>query len=161
VMRVGFGFDSHRLAEGRRLMLGGVEIPHSRGLLGHSDADVLIHAICDAVLGALAAGDIGRHFPDTDPAYRDISSLKLLEYVRILAEEKGYGVHNVDSTVILEKPKISDYIPAMLVVLADILNIPSESISVKAKTNEGMGFVGRQEGIAAYAVVMIMKRESL
>jgi len=143
------------------LMLGGVEIPHSRGLLGHSDADVLIHAICDAVLGALAAGDIGRHFPDTDPAYRDISSLKLLEYVRILAEEKGYGVHNVDSTVILEKPKISDYIPAMLVVLADILNIPSESISVKAKTNEGMGFVGRQEGIAAYAVVMIMKRESL
>ena len=161
MMRVGFGFDSHRLAEGRRLMLGGVEIPHSRGLLGHSDADVLIHAICDAVLGALAAGDIGRHFPDTDPAYRDISSLKLLEYVRILAEEKGYGVHNVDSTVILEKPKISDYIPAMLVVLADILNIPSESISVKAKTNEGMGFVGRQEGIAAYAVVMIMKRESL
>ena len=158
-MRVGFGFDSHRLVQGRRLMLGGVEIPCERGLLGHSDADVLIHAICDAILGAMAAGDIGRHFSDTDPVYRDISSLKLLEYVKILAEEKGYDIYNIDSTVILEKPKISDYIPSMLVKLSGTLNIPLENISIKAKTNEGMGMIGCQEGAAAYAVVMIIKRE--
>lgn len=157
-MRIGFGYDSHRLAEGRRLILGGVEIPNDRGLAGHSDADVLIHAVCDAILGALAAGDIGRHFPDTDPAYRNISSLKLLEQVRILGEQRGYGVHNIDSTVVLEKPKISGYIRAMSLKLAESLRIPEENVSVKAKTNEGMGFVGRQDGVAAYAVATLVRQ---
>lgn len=157
-MRIGFGYDSHRLAEGRRLILGGVEIPNDRGLAGHSDADVLIHAVCDAILGALAAGDIGRHFPDTDPAYRNISSLKLLEQVRILGEQRGYGVHNIDSTVVLEKPKISGYIRAMSLKLAESLKIPEENVSVKAKTNEGMGFVGRQDGVAAYAVATLVRQ---
>lgn len=157
-MRIGFGYDSHRLVEGRRLILGGVEIPHDRGLSGHSDADVLIHAICDAILGALAAGDIGRHFPDTDPAYQDIDSLKLLEHVRILGEQRGYGVHNIDTTIVLEKPKISEYIRAMSLKLAETLKIPEENVSVKAKTNEGMGFVGRQDGVAAYAVATIIKK---
>lgn len=158
-MRIGFGYDSHRLVEGRRLVLGGVEIPHGMGLSGHSDADVLIHAVCDAILGALAAGDIGHHFPDTDPAYRDISSLRLLEQVRTLAAQRGYGVHNVDTTIVLEKPRISDYIPQMTVKLAGALHIASECVSVKAKTNEGMGFTGRREGVAAYAVVTISERE--
>jgi 2-C-methyl-D-erythritol 2,4-cyclodiphosphate synthase len=157
-VRIGFGYDSHRLAEGRRLILGGVEIPNDRGLAGHSDADVLIHAVCDAILGALAAGDIGRHFPDTDPAYRNISSLKLLEQVRILGEQRGYGVHNIDSTVVLEKPKISGYIRAMSLKLAESLRIPEENVSVKAKTNEGMGFVGRQDGVAAYAVATLVRQ---
>jgi 2-C-methyl-D-erythritol 2,4-cyclodiphosphate synthase len=157
-VRIGFGYDSHRLAEGRRLVLGGVEIPHDKGLSGHSDADVLIHAICDAILGALAAGDIGCHFPDTDPAYRNISSLKLLGHVRHLAEQKGYGIHNLDSTIVLEKPKISGHIPQMVMSLAETLKISMECISIKAKTNEGMGFTGLQEGAAAYAVVTIAKK---
>ena len=112
-MRIGFGYDSHRLVAGRRFILGGVEIPHEMGLQGHSDADVLVHAVCDAILGAMAAGDIGRHFPDTDPAYKNISSLRLLERVRVLGEDKGYLVHNIDSTVILEKPKLSGYTQKM------------------------------------------------
>ena len=157
-MRVGFGYDSHCLVEGRRLVLGGVEIPHDRGLSGHSDADVLIHAICDAILGALAAGDIGRHFPDTDPAFKNISSLKLLEHVCNLGEQKGYGIHNLDSTIVLEKPKLSGHIPQMLAKLSETLKISMEHISIKAKTNEGMGFAGRQEGICAYAVVTILKK---
>jgi 2-C-methyl-D-erythritol 2,4-cyclodiphosphate synthase len=157
-MRIGFGYDSHRLVEGRKLVLGGVEIPYGRGLSGHSDADVLIHAVCDAILGALAAGDIGRHFPDTDPAFKDISSLKLLERVRILGEQKGYGVHNLDATVVLEEPKISQYIHDMSVKLSGILKVPVENVNIKAKTNEGMGFAGRQEGVAAYAVVTIIKK---
>jgi 2-C-methyl-D-erythritol 2,4-cyclodiphosphate synthase len=139
LMRIGFGYDSHRLVEGRKLVLGGVEIPYDRGLSGHSDADVLIHAVCDAILGALAAGDIGRHFPDTDPAFKDISSLKLLERVRILGEQKGYGVHNLDATVVLEEPKISQYIHDMSVKLSGILKVPVENVNIKAKTNEGMG----------------------
>ena len=158
-MRIGFGYDSHRLVEGRRLVLGGVAITHDKGLLGHSDADVLVHAVCDAILGALAAGDIGRHFPDTDPTYKDISSLELLEYVRIFSAQKGYGIHNVDTTIILERPKISEHIPHMATKLADTLKIALESVSIKAKTNEGMGFAGRQEGVAAYAVVTMIKRE--
>jgi 2-C-methyl-D-erythritol 2,4-cyclodiphosphate synthase len=157
-VRVGFGYDSHRLVEGRRLVLGGVEIPHDKGLSGHSDADALIHAICDAMLGALAAGDIGRHFPDTDPAYKNISSLKLLEYVLNLSEQRGYGIHNLDSTIVLEKPKLSGHIPQMLAKLSETLKISMELISIKAKTNEGMGFAGREEGIAAYAVVTMMKK---
>jgi 2-C-methyl-D-erythritol 4-phosphate cytidylyltransferase/2-C-methyl-D-erythritol 2,4-cyclodiphosphate synthase len=158
LVRIGFGYDSHRLIEGRRLVLGGVEIPHHKGLSGHSDADVLVHAVCDAILGALAAGDIGRHFPDADPAYKDISSLKLLERVRIIGEQRGYGVHNIDTTVVLEKPKISEYIHAMSLKLAEALKIPEENVSIKAKTDEGMGFVGRQEGVAAYAVATIIKK---
>jgi 2-C-methyl-D-erythritol 4-phosphate cytidylyltransferase/2-C-methyl-D-erythritol 2,4-cyclodiphosphate synthase len=158
LVKIGFGYDSHRLVEGRRLVLGGIEIPHDRGLSGHSDADVLIHAICDAILGALAAGDIGRHFPDTDAVNKDISSLKLLERVRIMGEQRGYGVHNIDTTVVLEKPKISEYIRAMSLKLAEALKIPEENVSVKAKTDEGMGFAGRQEGVAAYAVATIIKK---
>jgi 2-C-methyl-D-erythritol 2,4-cyclodiphosphate synthase len=157
-MRIGFGYDSHRLVVGRRFILGGVEIPHELGLQGHSDADVLVHALCDAMLGAMAAGDIGRHFPDTDPAYRDISSLQLLEKVRMIVENQGYLVHNVDTTVILEKPKIADYTDEMSVNIAKTLDMSTEKISIKAKTNEGMGFAGRQEGVVAYAVVTVRKR---
>ena len=156
-MRIGFGYDSHRLVAGRRFILGGVEIPHEMGLQGHSDADVLVHAVCDAILGAMAAGDIGRHFPDTDPAYKNISSLRLLERVRVLGEDKGYLVHNIDSTVILEKPKLSGYTQKMSENIAKALNISTESISIKAKTSEGMGFAGRQEGVVAYAVVTVRK----
>ena len=157
-MRIGFGYDSHRLVAGRRFILGGVEIPHEMGLQGHSDADVLVHAVCDAILGAIAAGDIGRHFPDTDPAYKNISSLRLLERVRVLGENKGYLVHNIDSTVILEKPKLSGYTQEMSANIAKALNISTENISIKAKTSEGMGFAGRQEGVVAYAVVTVRKR---
>jgi 2-C-methyl-D-erythritol 4-phosphate cytidylyltransferase/2-C-methyl-D-erythritol 2,4-cyclodiphosphate synthase len=158
-MKIGFGYDSHRLVEGRQLVLGGVQIPHNRGLSGHSDADVLIHAICDAMLGAVAAGDIGRHFPDTDATYKNISSLNLLERVRMISEQKGYSVHHIDSTVILEKPKIMEYASDMSMKLAETLKISAENINIKAKTNEGMGFIGRQEGIAAYAVVAMTRRD--
>jgi 2-C-methyl-D-erythritol 2,4-cyclodiphosphate synthase len=154
-MRIGFGYDSHRLAAQRRLVLGGVEIPHEKGLLGHSDADVLIHAICDAILGAAGLGDIGRQFPDTDPAYRDISSLVLLERVRALAAASGYRVGNVDSTIVLERPKLASHLQAMAENIAGILRIPSGRVSVKAKTNEGMGLVGAGEGAAAFAVVLV------
>jgi 2-C-methyl-D-erythritol 2,4-cyclodiphosphate synthase len=154
-MRIGFGYDSHRLVAGRMLVLGGRMIPHDRGLLGHSDADVLIHAICDAILGALGEGDIGRQFPDTDPAYRDVSSLLLLHQVSVLMAEKGYRIANVDSTVVLEKPKIADYLGDIVKNIADILNIPSARVSVKAKTNEGMGLVGAGDGAAAFAVVSL------
>ncbi len=157
-MRIGFGYDSHRLVSGRRLVLGGVHIPHEKGLLGHSDADALVHAVCDAVIGAMAGGDIGRLFPDTDPAYRDISSLKLLERVRVLAEEKGFRVHNVDSTVVLEKPKLQEHIGGMVSNIASALGIAAGCVNVKAKTNEGMGFAGRCEGIAACAVVLLEER---
>jgi 2-C-methyl-D-erythritol 2,4-cyclodiphosphate synthase len=154
-MRIGFGYDSHRLVAGRRLILGGIPIPHERGLMGHSDADVLTHAICDAILGAAGEGDIGRQFPDTDPAYRDVSSLVLLERVRTLAAAKGYQVFNVDSTVILEKPKIAAQTGEMAERIAKILQIPPARVSVKAKTNEGMGLVGAGEGAAAFAVVTL------
>lgn len=158
-MRIGFGYDSHRLVYGKRFVLGGVEIPHEEGLLGHSDADVLVHAVCDAILGALAEGDIGRHFPDTDPAYRDISSLKLLSHVGALAASRGYSVNNVDSTVVLERPKLKGYIHEMSVNIAGTLSIPVESVNIKATTNEGMGFVGRGEGVAAFAVVSIGEKK--
>jgi 2-C-methyl-D-erythritol 2,4-cyclodiphosphate synthase len=157
-MRIGFGYDNHRLVTGRRFILGGVEIPHKMGLQGHSDADVLVHAVCDAILGAMAAGDIGRHFPDTDPAYKNISSLRLLERVRALGKDKGYLVYNIDSTVILEKPKLSGYTQEMSKNIAKALHISTENISIKAKTSEGMGFAGRQEGVVAYAVVTVRKR---
>jgi len=157
-MRVGFGYDSHRLVEGRRLVLGGVEIPFEKGLLGHSDADALLHALGDAILGALGERDIGTHFPDTDPDYRDISSRILLERIIALMKEKNFAVVNADVTLILERPRLSSHIPEMKIVLGGILGIADDSISIKAKTNEGMGFIGRGEGIAVFAVVLLRKR---
>lgn len=158
-MRIGIGYDSHRLVEGRRLILGGIEIPHYKGLLGHTDADVLVHAICDAIIGAIGAGDIGKHFPDKDSAYKDMSSLKLLQKVCIMAYEKGFVVNNVDSTIILERPKLVGYTHEMVLNIAKILNISGERINVKAKTNEGMGFLGRDEGIVAFAVVTVSEKD--
>jgi len=159
-MRIGFGYDSHRLVEGRRLILGGVVIPYEKGLLGHSDADVLVHAICDAVIGAIGDGDIGRYFPDTDPAYEGTASLKLLHLVCVKAGEKGFIVNNIDSTVILERPRLMDYIHDMELNISNTLNIPMEKVNVKAKTNEGMGFLGRGEGIAAFAVATVNEKDS-
>ncbi len=153
-MRVGFGYDSHRLEEGRRLVLGGVEIPFEKGLAGHSDADVLCHAIIDAILGALGLGDIGSHFPDTDPRWKDAVSTELLKQTLEMAKLKGYGVSWVDSTVIAERPKLAGYMEAMKASLAQS-GIPAGHISIKAKTNEGMGFTGRGEGMAAYAVCLL------
>jgi 2-C-methyl-D-erythritol 2,4-cyclodiphosphate synthase len=154
-MRIGFGYDSHRFVADRNLVLGGRVVPHERGLLGHSDADVLIHAVCDAVLGAAGEGDIGRQFPDTDPTYKDVSSLLLLERVRILVIAKGYQVLNVDSTIVLERPKLAPYLREMAANIAGALGIPTARVSVKAKTNEGMGLVGAGEGAAAFAVVTL------
>lgn len=154
-MRIGFGYDSHRLAAGRRLVLGGREIPYEKGLLGHSDADVLIHAVCDALLGVVGGGDIGRQFPDTDPAYRGISSMILLERVWELAAATGIRVCNVDSTIVLEKPKLASHLPAMAENIARILRISAAQVGVKAKTNEGMGLVGAGEGAVAFAVVLV------
>jgi len=153
--RIGFGVDFHQLAEGRELWLGGVQIPFSRGALGHSDADVLIHAICDALLGALNLGDIGVHFPNTDPAYKDIDSKILLQKTYALVRDRGYRIVNIDSTVCLEAPKIMKYAPAMREVMAAILEIGSEDISIKATTTEQMGFIGRGEGLTAYATVLV------
>ncbi|MGO9137667.1 MAG: 2-C-methyl-D-erythritol 2,4-cyclodiphosphate synthase [Syntrophales bacterium] len=158
-MRIGFGYDSHPLVEGRRLILGGVDIPHEKGLFGHSDADVLVHAICDAIIGAIGDGDIGRYFPDTDPAYEGISSLKLLHLVCVKAGDKGFVVNNIDSTVILERPRLMDYIHDMELNLSNTLNVPREKVNVKAKTNEGMGFLGRGEGIAAFAVATVSEKD--
>jgi 2-C-methyl-D-erythritol 2,4-cyclodiphosphate synthase len=157
-MRIGFGYDSHRLVTGRSLILGGMEIPHEKGLLGHSDADVLIHAICDAILGAIAGGDIGRHFPDTDPCYKNVSSMDFLRRVKSMADAKGVIINNVDSTIILEKPKLADYINEMIMNITDALCISSDRVSVKAKTNEGMGLVGANEGVAAFAVVTVLEK---
>jgi 2-C-methyl-D-erythritol 2,4-cyclodiphosphate synthase len=154
-MRVGFGFDVHRLVEGRELWLGGVCIDYSLGLLGHSDADVLIHSICDALLGAAGLRDIGYHFPDTSGEYKDIRSTILLERTVALLREKGYRVGNIDATVCAEQPKLNPHIPAMQRVLADVMGIPESDISIKATTTERLGFTGRQEGISAYAVCLI------
>lgn len=158
-MRVGSGYDSHRFAAGRRLILGGLDVPSEKGLLGHSDADVLVHAICDAILGAIAEGDLGRHFPDTEPSLKDVSSMSILESVRGMAAGKGYRIANVDSTVILERPRLASYIPAMIENIARTLAIPAQQINIKVKTNEGMGFIGRGEGIAAMATVLLQKNE--
>ena len=154
-MRTGFGYDSHRLVPGRRLVLGGVDIPFEKGLAGHSDADALIHAIIDAILGALGAGDIGAHFPDTDPAWKDASSLVLLGHIVRLAGERGYRVEQVDSTIVAEAPRLAPYIGPMRSGLAGVLQTGSENVSIKAKSNEGMGFTGRGEGIAAFAVCVL------
>lgn len=154
-MRVGFGYDVHAFADGRPLILGGVEIPHPRGLLGHSDADVLLHAICDAMLGAAALGDIGRHFPDSDPAYAGISSLILLRRVAELVSGNGYWVQNLDTTVVAQQPRLAAYIPAMADNIADAIGLNIAQVNVKATTTEKLGFAGRSEGIAAYAVVLL------
>ncbi|HYA15503.1 MAG TPA: 2-C-methyl-D-erythritol 2,4-cyclodiphosphate synthase [Syntrophales bacterium] len=159
-MRIGFGYDSHRLVEGRKLVLGGMEIPHEKGLLGHSDADVLVHAVCDAIIGAIGGGDIGRHFPDTDLTFMGISSLKLLRQVGAMAEEKGFKVNNIDSTIILERPKLQGYTHEMALNIANELNISANVVNVKAKTNEGMGFLGRDEGIVAFAVVTVSGKDN-
>lgn len=156
-IRVGFGYDVHSLAPNRELWLGGIKINHTEGLLGHSDADVLIHAICDAILGAANMRDIGFHFPDTAGEYKNIDSKILLGKVRKLVADKGYTIGNIDATVCAEKPKINPHIPAMQKVMAEILQISADDISIKATTSEKMGFVGREEGFSAYAVVLIEK----
>jgi 2-C-methyl-D-erythritol 2,4-cyclodiphosphate synthase len=156
-MRVGIGFDAHRLVEGRKLVLGGVTIPFEKGLLGHSDADVLVHAINDALLGAAALGDIGMHFPDTDMRYKDINSLLLLKRVGELLKQAGFGVVNIDSVVCAQRPRLSPYIQKMRQNIAETLNIPEDKVSVKATTTEGMGYEGRGEGISAQAICMIKK----
>lgn len=154
-IRTGFGFDVHQLVEGRKLIIGGVEIPHTVGALGHSDADVLIHAICDALLGAANLGDIGKHFPDTSSQFKDIDSKILLKESVRLVREKGYEISNIDTTLCLQQPKIKPFISQIVSVLAQTLAIPEEDISIKATTTEKLGFVGREEGISAYAVVLI------
>ena len=157
MMRIGTGYDVHRLAEGLPLWLGGVQVPHTHGLVGHSDADVLLHAICDALLGAAAMGDIGKHFPDTDPQYKGISSLKLLAHVGNLLKVNGFTVGNIDSTVVAQRPKLAPYIPQMRQNIADTLGIDTDMVSVKATTTEHLGFEGREEGISAQAVALIVK----
>ena len=156
-LRIGTGYDVHRLAEGRKLILGGVEIPFGRGAVAHSDGDVLLHAVCDALLGALALGDIGQHFPPTDPAYAGISSLLLLERTVRLAASRGYRIVNLDATVIAQSPKLAPYIRAMRETTARALGIPVDCVSVKATTTEGLGFEGEGAGIAAQAVTMLVK----
>ena len=154
-MRIGFGYDVHRFAKGRDLWLGGIKIPHTKGLLGHSDADVVIHAICDALLGAASLGDIGTHFPDTDPKYKGIDSKILLAETGKLIAAKGYTIQNIDTTIAIQVPKIAPYIEMMRSTLSDLLSIRIDQISVKATTTERLGFEGREEGVSAYAVVLL------
>jgi 2-C-methyl-D-erythritol 2,4-cyclodiphosphate synthase len=156
-IRVGFGYDVHQLKEGLPFWLGGIEVPHTHGALGHSDADVLIHVICDALLGAANLRDIGFHFPDTDAQYKGIDSKKLLAEVMRILHAKGYEVGNIDSTICLERPKVNPHIPAMQRVLAEVMGVDADDISIKATTTEKLGFVGRQEGVAAYATVLLTK----
>ena len=154
-LRIGYGYDVHQLAAGEDLVIGGLTIPHEKGSVGHSDADVLLHVICDALLGALALGDIGTHFPDTDPAYKGIDSKILLRDTWALVQAEGYGLANVDSTVCLQRPKLKPHIPAMRACIADILGVDVGRIGIKATTTEKLGFCGREEGIAASAVVVL------
>ncbi len=156
-MRVGLGYDAHRLVPGRPLILGGVEIPHPQGLWGHSDADVLSHAIGDALLGAVGAGDLGTHFPDRDPAYKDISSLILLERIMAVVRDRGFAPVNVDATIVAQQPRLAPHIPAMQAKLARVLGLTPPDVNVKATTTEHLGFAGRGEGISAYAVVLVTK----
>ena len=157
MFRIGHGYDVHRFAAGRDLILGGVKIEYESGLLGHSDADVLLHAVCDALLGSLALGDIGKHFPDTDPAYKDADSLELLKKCFSLIAEKGYRIGNIDATVIAQKPKLAPYILQMRQNIAAACDTSAENVSVKATTEEGLGFTGALEGVRAHAVVLIEK----
>lgn len=158
-MRIGQGYDVHKLTEGRELILGGVKIPYEKGLLGHSDADVLVHAVMDALLGAAALGDIGEHFPDTDPEYKGISSIELLKRVGKLLDEKGYVIENIDATIIAQRPKLKAYRPQMAANIAEALHLPADKVSVKATTEEGLGFTGRGEGISSQAITLLTAAE--
>ena len=158
-IRVGFGYDIHKFSSGRKFVLGGVKIPYHLGLLGHSDADVLLHALCDALLGAAGFGDIGKHFPDTSKKFKNISSVKLLQRVRVMVVDKGYEIVNVDSTVVLQWPKLAPHVAKMRKAIAATLKVQKDRVSVKATTNEGLGFLGRGIACAAYAVATIRKRD--
>ena len=157
-MRIGHGYDVHRLVDGRKLILGGVEIPYQKGLLGHSDADVLLHALMDGMLGAAGLGDIGRHFPDTDPAYEGADSLRLLGEVQRLISEAGYRVSNLDCTILAQRPKLAPHIPHMVANIAAVLSLPDDAVSVKATTEEGLGFTGEGLGIAAHSVALLEEK---
>lgn len=157
-MRIGLGYDVHKLVEGRPLIIGGVNVPHEKGLLGHSDADVLIHAIMDGMLGALALGDIGKHFPDTDEKYKGANSMKLLEYVNHLINEKGYEINNIDSIIVAQSPKMAPYIEQMRRNIATVLNTDINNISVKATTEEGLGFTGEKQGISSQSICLLNKK---
>lgn len=157
-MRVGLGYDVHKLTDNRKLILGGVSIPYEKGLLGHSDADVLVHAIMDSLLGAAALGDIGKHFPDTDNKYKGISSIELLKYVGNLLNEHNYVIGNIDATIIAQKPKMAPYIPTMINNISDALNIDCNKINVKATTEEGLGFTGAGDGISSQSICLILKK---
>lgn len=157
MLKIGFGYDAHRLVKGRNLILGGVKIPRERGLLGHSDADVLSHAIGEAILGALSLGDLGKHFPDTDEKYKGISSLKILSMINGMARKENAKIIHIDSTIVAQEPKLSPYIEKMRENIADVLKIKTDQVSVKATTTEGLGFMGRKEGISAYAIVLMEK----
>lgn len=160
-MRIGMGYDVHKLTEGRDLILGGVNIPWEKGLLGHSDADVLIHAVMDALLGAAALGDIGKHFPDTDPAYKGISSILLLEHVTVLLKKHHYEIGNIDATIIAQKPKMAPHIPQMRENMARAMGIDQSRLNIKATTEEGLGFTGRGEGIASQAICLLYRNTEL
>ena len=155
--RIGHGYDVHRLEEGEKFVIGGIKIDHEKGAVGHSDADVVIHVICDSILGALGEGDIGKHFPDTEKKYRGIDSKELLVEVMKILEEKGFEINNVDVTVLLERPKLRDHIEDMIEILSDVMKIRKDKLSIKATTTESLGFVGRQEGVAAHCVTLIKK----
>ncbi|MFP3870645.1 MAG: 2-C-methyl-D-erythritol 2,4-cyclodiphosphate synthase [Syntrophobacteria bacterium] len=159
MIRVGFGYDAHRLVQGRPLILGGVAVPYERGLEGHSDADVLLHAACDALLGAAALGDLGRHFPDTDSTLAGMSSIELLKQVAGMVREAGFEVHNLDTTVVAQAPKLAGHVEAMCAAIAGALGVGKQQVNVKATTTEGMGFTGRGEGVAAYAVATLLKQK--
>ena len=155
-MRVGIGYDVHALVENRKLILGGVDVPFEKGLLGHSDADVLLHSIMDSLLGAAALGDIGKHFPDNDEKYKGISSIKLLTEVGILLREKGYSINNIDATIIAQRPKLAPYIPQMVENISNALNIPIDAVNIKATTEEGLGFTGLGQGISSQSICSII-----
>lgn len=159
-LRIGYGYDVHQLAEGEDLIVGGIHVPHHLGSVGHSDADVLLHVICDALLGALALGDIGTHFPDTDPAYKGIDSKVLLKRTYELVKQEGWALANVDSTVCLQLPKLKPHIPTMQAIVAELLDVEPNQIGIKATTTERLGFVGEQKGISAHAVVLLAKQEA-
>ncbi len=159
-MRIGFGYDVHRLVAGRKLILGGVQIPNEKGLEGHSDADVLLHAICDGILGAMGEGDIGKHFPNADPRFRGIASLELLKSVSLMMAQRKWNVENLDTTVVAEQPMIGPYIPQMAEKIAGALEIPAWRVNIKATTSEGLGFIGERKGIVAYAVVLLKRVSS-
>jgi 2-C-methyl-D-erythritol 2,4-cyclodiphosphate synthase len=160
-MRIGFGYDVHRLVEGRKLILGGVQVPYKKGLEGHSDADVLLHALCDALLGAMGEGDIGRHFPNTEPRFQGISSLRLLQNVATMMAERSLAVENLDTTVVAEQPLIGPYIPQMVEKIATTLEIPAGRVNIKATTSEGLGFIGEGKGVVAYAIVLVTSKSDI